>query len=68
MDSYESQRSIMVKVGIFTATMLLVAFGLVVTFGEFRFGPSGSAVCGTAAHSNSSSRASGGAPRAATRA
>src|ERR1700739_2536072 len=40
MDGYESQRSIMVKVGIFTITMLLVAFGLVVTFGEFRFGPS----------------------------
>jgi phospholipid/cholesterol/gamma-HCH transport system substrate-binding protein len=40
MDSHESQRSIMVKVGIFTVTMLLVAFGLVVTFGEFRFGPS----------------------------
>ena len=40
MDGYESQRSIMVKVGIFTVTMLLVAFGLVVTFGEFRFGPS----------------------------
>ena len=40
MDGYESQRSIMVKVGIFTVTMLLVAVGLVVTFGEFRFGPS----------------------------
>ena len=40
MDSHESQRSIMVKVGIFTVTMLLVAFGLVVIFGEFRFGPS----------------------------
>ena len=40
MDGYESQRSIMVKVAIFTVTMLLVAFGLVVTFGEFRFGPS----------------------------
>src|ERR1700754_3019856 len=40
MDGHESQRSIMVKVGIFTVTMLLVAFGLVVTFGEFRFGPS----------------------------
>jgi phospholipid/cholesterol/gamma-HCH transport system substrate-binding protein len=40
MDSHESQRSIMVKVGIFTVTMLLVAAGLVVTFGEFRFGPS----------------------------
>ena len=40
MDGYESQRSMMVKVAIFTVTMLLVAFGLVVTFGEFRFGPS----------------------------
>src|ERR1700734_635558 len=40
MDGHESQRSIVVKVGIFTVTMLLVAFGLVVTFGEFRFGPS----------------------------
>ena len=40
MDGHESQRSIMVKVAIFTITMLLVAFGLVVTFGEFRFGPS----------------------------
>ena len=30
----------MVKVGIFTVTMLLVAVGLVVIFGEFRFGPS----------------------------
>jgi phospholipid/cholesterol/gamma-HCH transport system substrate-binding protein len=37
---YESQRSMMVKVGIFTVTMLLVAAGLVVIFGEFRFGPS----------------------------
>ena len=42
MDGFESQRSIMVKVGIFTVTMLLVAVGLVVTFGEFRFGPSSS--------------------------
>ncbi len=40
MDNVESQRSVMVKVGIFTVTMLLVALGLVVTFGEFRFGPS----------------------------
>ena len=40
MDNFESQRSVMVKVGIFTVTMLLVALGLVVTFGEFRFGPS----------------------------
>jgi phospholipid/cholesterol/gamma-HCH transport system substrate-binding protein len=37
---YESQRSMMLKVGIFTVTMLLVAAGLVVIFGEFRFGPS----------------------------
>jgi phospholipid/cholesterol/gamma-HCH transport system substrate-binding protein len=40
MDGFESQRSMMIKVGIFTVTMLLVAVGLVVTFGEFRFGPS----------------------------
>ncbi|MBO0863827.1 MAG: MCE family protein [Mycobacterium sp.] len=39
-DVYESHRSMMVKVGIFTVTMLLVAAGLVVIFGEFRFGPS----------------------------
>jgi phospholipid/cholesterol/gamma-HCH transport system substrate-binding protein len=39
MAAHESQRSVMVKVGIFTATMLLVAAGLVVIFGEFRFGP-----------------------------
>lgn len=39
MDGYESQRSILIKVGIFTVTMLLVAVGLVVIFGEFRFGP-----------------------------
>ena len=38
-DGYESHRSMMVKVGIFTVTMLLVAAGLVVIFGEFRFGP-----------------------------
>jgi phospholipid/cholesterol/gamma-HCH transport system substrate-binding protein len=37
---YESHRPMMVKVGIFTVTMLLVAAGLVVIFGEFRFGPS----------------------------
>jgi phospholipid/cholesterol/gamma-HCH transport system substrate-binding protein len=37
---YESHRSMVVKVGIFTVTMLLVAAGLVVIFGEFRFGPS----------------------------
>lgn len=35
----ESHRSMMVKVSIFTVTMLLVAAGLVVIFGEFRFGP-----------------------------
>jgi phospholipid/cholesterol/gamma-HCH transport system substrate-binding protein len=40
MADYGSHRSMMVKVGIFTATMLLVAVGLVVIFGEFRFGPS----------------------------
>jgi len=39
-DGYESHRSMMVKVGIFTVTMLLVAAALVVIFGEFRFGPS----------------------------
>jgi phospholipid/cholesterol/gamma-HCH transport system substrate-binding protein len=39
-DGYASHRSMMVKVGIFTVTMLLVAVGLVVIFGEFRFGPS----------------------------
>jgi len=39
MDGYESQRSILIKVGIFTVVMLLVAVGLVVVFGEFRFGP-----------------------------
>ena len=39
-DGYQSHRSMMVKVGIFTVTMLLVAVGLVVIFGEFRFGPS----------------------------
>lgn len=39
-DGYESHRSMMVKVGIFTVAMLLVAVGLVVIFGEFRFGPS----------------------------
>ena len=37
---FQSRRSMMVKVGIFTVTMLLVAAGLVVVFGEFRFGPS----------------------------
>jgi phospholipid/cholesterol/gamma-HCH transport system substrate-binding protein len=39
MDGRQSQRSMLVKVGIFTVTMLLVAVGLVVVFGEFRFGP-----------------------------
>ncbi len=39
-DGYESHRSMLTKVGIFTVTMLLVAVGLVVIFGEFRFGPS----------------------------
>jgi phospholipid/cholesterol/gamma-HCH transport system substrate-binding protein len=39
-DGYESHRSMMMKVGIFTISMLLVAAGLVVIFGEFRFGPS----------------------------
>lgn len=40
MAGHESHRSMLVKVGIFTVTMLLVAAGLVVIFGEFRFGPS----------------------------
>jgi phospholipid/cholesterol/gamma-HCH transport system substrate-binding protein len=39
MAAHESHRSMLIKVGIFTATMLLVAVGLVVIFGEFRFGP-----------------------------
>jgi phospholipid/cholesterol/gamma-HCH transport system substrate-binding protein len=39
MAAYESHRSMVLKVGIFTVTMLLVAVGLVVIFGEFRFGP-----------------------------
>ena len=39
MDGFESHRSMLIKVGIFTVTMLLVAVGLVVVFGEFRFGP-----------------------------
>jgi phospholipid/cholesterol/gamma-HCH transport system substrate-binding protein len=39
-DGYESHRSMLIKVGIFTVTMLLVAVGLVVVFGELRFGPS----------------------------
>jgi phospholipid/cholesterol/gamma-HCH transport system substrate-binding protein len=37
---YQSHRSMLIKVGAFTVTMLLVAVGLVVVFGEFRFGPS----------------------------
>ncbi|GFG74292.1 MCE family protein [Mycobacterium botniense] len=39
MARYESHRSMMVKVTVFTIAMLLVAAGLVVIFGEFRFGP-----------------------------
>lgn len=39
MAAHESHRAMLVKVGIFTVTMLLVAVGLVVIFGEFRFGP-----------------------------
>lgn len=39
MAGHESHRSMLVKVGIFTVVMLLVAAGLVVIFGEFRFGP-----------------------------
>jgi phospholipid/cholesterol/gamma-HCH transport system substrate-binding protein len=39
MAANKSHRSVLVKVGIFTVTMLLVAVGLVVIFGEFRFGP-----------------------------
>ncbi|MGH3522409.1 MAG: mammalian cell entry protein, partial [Mycobacterium sp.] len=38
MAAHESHRAMLVKVGIFTVTMLLVAVGLVVIFGEFRFG------------------------------
>ncbi|BBZ47184.1 MCE family protein [Mycobacterium parmense] len=34
-----SHRSMVIKVGIFTVTMVLVAAGLVVVFGDFRFGP-----------------------------
>lgn len=34
-----AQRSIMIKVGIFTVAMLLVAAGLAMVFGNFRFGP-----------------------------
>lgn len=39
MAGLESHRAMVVKVSIFTVTMLLVAVGLVVIFGEFRFGP-----------------------------
>jgi phospholipid/cholesterol/gamma-HCH transport system substrate-binding protein len=39
-DGYQSHRTMMLKVGAFTVSMLLVAVGLVVIFGEFRFGPS----------------------------
>src|SRR5437588_7092769 len=39
MAAHESHRSVLIKVGIFAVTMLLVAAGLVVIFGEFRFGP-----------------------------
>ncbi len=39
-DVFESHRAMLIKVAIFTVTMLLVAVGLVVIFGEFRFGPS----------------------------
>jgi phospholipid/cholesterol/gamma-HCH transport system substrate-binding protein len=35
---YESQRSMLTKVGIFTVVMLLVSAALVVIFGDFRFG------------------------------
>lgn len=34
-----SYRSMAIKVSVFTAAMLLVAAGLVVVFGDFRFGP-----------------------------
>jgi phospholipid/cholesterol/gamma-HCH transport system substrate-binding protein len=36
-----SHRSMVVKVSIFTMVMLIVAIGLVVIFGDFRFGPVG---------------------------
>lgn len=35
----ETQRSTLIKVSIFTVVMVLVAVGLVVVFGQFRFGP-----------------------------
>ncbi|EUA35963.1 MCE-family Mce4B domain protein [Mycobacterium avium subsp. avium 2285 (R)] len=34
-----SHRSMVIKVSIFAAAMLLVSAGLVVVFGDFRFGP-----------------------------
>ena len=34
-----SHRSMMIKVSIFAVAMLLVSAGLVVVFGDFRFGP-----------------------------
>jgi phospholipid/cholesterol/gamma-HCH transport system substrate-binding protein len=37
MAAHESHRSMLIKVGAFTAVMLFVAAGLVVVFGEFRF-------------------------------
>lgn len=40
MAGHESHRSMMVKVGIFTVVMLLVAAALVIVFGEFRFAAS----------------------------
>ncbi|MGH3971692.1 MAG: MCE family protein [Mycobacterium sp.] len=39
MAGHQSHRWMLIKVGIFTVTMLLVAAGLVVIFGELRFGP-----------------------------
>ncbi|WP_276041621.1 virulence factor Mce family protein [Mycobacterium paraffinicum] len=36
-----THRSMMIKVSIFTVAMLLVSAGLVVIFGDFRFGPEG---------------------------
>ncbi|GAA4544323.1 virulence factor Mce family protein [Mycobacterium paraffinicum] len=39
--SMPTHRSMMIKVSIFTVAMLLVSAGLVVIFGDFRFGPEG---------------------------
>lgn len=39
MSGTGSHRSMMIKVGVFAAAMLLVGVALVVVFGEFRFGP-----------------------------